>query len=311
MSLPVICECGTRFEVRETYAGHTVECPECGRPTRAGDSPADPLRTSGLAITSFILALAGGFTFFVGPALALIFGVLAHLKISQSGGRLLGRGYATAGIVLGFFFVGLTVLTFVRGELFDAGERLREQVMARHLTFDGPLTRVNEEDEFAITRPSRRWGEATQAYLDAQDEEGYVILCPSKALGVQVLREWDSSLTLDDLEEHVAEHLGLRGRRWTASRGRSWWSDVRVRKRDRWSLGANRERIELVIEGMIEGERRRVIIRLEQIEGRYFQLWAWAPARQFEACEAELRQALDSFRLVKRSDDPSREGGRR
>jgi hypothetical protein len=61
--------------------------------------PAAPAQTSGKAIASLVLGLSGllcGIAAIVG----LIFGIVALNDIKKSGGRLEGRGLATAGIVV-------------------------------------------------------------------------------------------------------------------------------------------------------------------------------------------------------------------
>lgn len=49
----------------------------------------------------------------VGPILAVVFGTKARREIDGSDGRQTGRGMATAGIVLGWIGIGLTVLWIV------------------------------------------------------------------------------------------------------------------------------------------------------------------------------------------------------
>ncbi len=67
-------------------------------------------RTSGYAIASLVLGIAG-VTFFplVPSILAVVFGGKARAEI-RSGAR--GDGLATAGIVLGWIGIGLAVLAF-------------------------------------------------------------------------------------------------------------------------------------------------------------------------------------------------------
>ena len=64
---------------------------------RAVVAPAE--RTSGLAIASLVLAFLwmGG----MGSLIAVVLGLLARKEISQSQGRITGRGLAVAGIALG------------------------------------------------------------------------------------------------------------------------------------------------------------------------------------------------------------------
>ena len=72
---------------------------------------AAPPRTNGLAIASMILGIV--WVWWIGSALALIFGYMAKNQIDQSGGRETGRGMAIAGIVLGWVGVGFLVLFIV------------------------------------------------------------------------------------------------------------------------------------------------------------------------------------------------------
>jgi hypothetical protein len=99
----------------------TKTCPECAERVQAGAlvcrfcgfrfdrrpqpaSPAD-VTTSGVAIASFLCSLVG--LWIAGIPL----GIHAQNQIDQSGGRKTGRGFATAGIVLGILgFIGTVIL---------------------------------------------------------------------------------------------------------------------------------------------------------------------------------------------------------
>jgi hypothetical protein len=66
--------------------------------------------SNGLATAALVCGIVGFFC--VVPAiLALIFGYRARNQIDASGGAQSGRGLATAGIVLGWIWIGLTVLS--------------------------------------------------------------------------------------------------------------------------------------------------------------------------------------------------------
>jgi hypothetical protein len=70
-----------------------------------------PTPTSGKATGALILGIAGIFFCpLICAVLALVFGYQARAEIDQSGGRIGGRGQATAGIVLGWVGVGLVIL---------------------------------------------------------------------------------------------------------------------------------------------------------------------------------------------------------
>jgi len=70
-------------------------------------NPAEPARTSGVAIAAFLCSLVG--LWIAGIPL----GVHAQRGIDGSNGRLTGRGFATAGIVLGILGIVGTVILIV------------------------------------------------------------------------------------------------------------------------------------------------------------------------------------------------------
>jgi hypothetical protein len=68
-------------------------------------------QTSTLAIVSLIAGIASWVLIpFIGAVVAVITGHMAKKEIRQSGGRLTGDGMATAGLILGYIQLGLTVL---------------------------------------------------------------------------------------------------------------------------------------------------------------------------------------------------------
>ena len=75
-------------------------------------SPYQPaLQNSTTAIISLIAGIAGLTVFpVVGSIVAVILGHMAKGEIARSGGALGGGGAATAGLVLGYVGIGLTVL---------------------------------------------------------------------------------------------------------------------------------------------------------------------------------------------------------
>lgn len=85
-------------------------CPKCGtqNPENANvcqscNQPLPiltPVKTSALAIWSFILAMIGLFTFMITALPALICGIISLVKIGKSRGKLKGAGLAVAGIAI-------------------------------------------------------------------------------------------------------------------------------------------------------------------------------------------------------------------
>src|SRR5947209_3446724 len=117
MTISLTCTCGALLEIDETFAGQTINCPDCQR-ALAVPRPEQPgVRTSGFALASLALALVGAFTV-VGTLLAVLFGVLALTNIKKRPEELAGRNYALSGIVLGSALTLLTVFALSSLELF-------------------------------------------------------------------------------------------------------------------------------------------------------------------------------------------------
>ena len=98
-------QCGTAL-AQAPAAAHAT--PFAGAPP-SGAAPTGPAPTSGKAIASLVLGLCGllcGLAAIVG----LIYGIIALSDINKSGGRLEGRGLATAGIAVSAVMICLQVI---------------------------------------------------------------------------------------------------------------------------------------------------------------------------------------------------------
>lgn len=92
------------------YCGHDFNPappPPQGPPAPVYVPLAQP-RTNGMAIASMVLGIL--WLYGIGSILALVFGYSAKSQIDGSGGTQGGRGFAIAGIVLGWVGVGGTIL---------------------------------------------------------------------------------------------------------------------------------------------------------------------------------------------------------
>jgi len=70
-----------------------------------------PAKTSGLAVASLILGIAGPCTVGIGSVLGVILGIVGLVKIGKSAGQLAGRGLAIAGLIVSG--VGFVMLLFI------------------------------------------------------------------------------------------------------------------------------------------------------------------------------------------------------
>ncbi len=134
MPILVTCECGKQFQTRDENVGRRAQCPECGRELIIPKGDVNPYdaptllegvevaRTSGKAIASLVLGLMSFFcTLFTGIP-AIILGALGLSDIGRSGGRIRGKGMATAGIILG----GIGTILVPIGLLLPAVQAARE-----------------------------------------------------------------------------------------------------------------------------------------------------------------------------------------
>jgi hypothetical protein len=71
--------------------------------------------TNGMAVASMVLGILGmvGMIWIISPVLALVFGYVSKGQIDRSGGAQEGRGYAIAGIVLGWVGIAWSLLMAV------------------------------------------------------------------------------------------------------------------------------------------------------------------------------------------------------
>jgi hypothetical protein len=84
--------------------------PQPAAPSYSSGAPSTP-KTNGLAIASLVLGIipCTGIT----SILAIVFGFIARNQIQQSGGTQQGSAMALAGIILGFVWVGISVIYWI------------------------------------------------------------------------------------------------------------------------------------------------------------------------------------------------------
>jgi hypothetical protein len=98
------------------WSGGSWGAPEAPPPAQTASPAAQPTSSpgtpaSGKAVAALVLGI-GGLTFcpVILSVFALVLGYQARAEIDRSGGRLIGRGQATTGIVLGWIGVAIFVL---------------------------------------------------------------------------------------------------------------------------------------------------------------------------------------------------------
>lgn len=103
--------------------GTAAFCPNCGRQQSAPGTPAPGMPAPGYAPPGYApprpsggtngMAIASLVTAFLCTPLAIVFGHIALSQINRTGEG--GRGLATAGLVLGYVFLGIGVLVLLAG----------------------------------------------------------------------------------------------------------------------------------------------------------------------------------------------------
>ncbi|WP_329135444.1 DUF1707 and DUF4190 domain-containing protein [Streptomyces sp. NBC_01476] len=73
--------------------------------------PYGPPQTNGKAVASLAVSIVAGWSFGVGPVVAIALGHTAKREIRRNGGT--GDGLATAGLVIGYLSLALWVLVFI------------------------------------------------------------------------------------------------------------------------------------------------------------------------------------------------------
>jgi hypothetical protein len=292
MALALSCACGAAFEVEDTFAGQAIACPDCGERLRVPPLRPPQLRTSGFALASVVLALAGAFTI-IGTAVAAILGIVALVSIARHRDRLSGAGYAVLGIVLGGALTVLTGFAFSRGELFD---RIRDRVIAGQVDRSGPMEIVRPADGFAITRPSRAWGVPSDDFIQTQDlipGDGLLLFNPAKNAFLQVQRHRPGRMSLDEYRRQFLDEY-----RQGFPRG---FSDFH--ERDTRLLppkdGADIVEVRFDVKHGLQNLTYWVrFVKPSDRANDVYVISVWTNHGRLEDIEPEVRRSLDSFRLL-------------
>jgi hypothetical protein len=303
------CDCGARFEVDDALAGQEITCPECQQPLKAPGRGSAPPRTSGLALASVVLALVGAFTV-VGTLAAVCFGLAALVRIRRHRDRLAGAGFAVFGVVAGLTFTALTLFALSRNELFGLGGWLREHTMAGQVDTTGPLT-VDVPGGASITRPSEKWGRVARGQGDdpavghLQTDRDLLLLNVSRYAYVDVKADRNNNrlpidtycdLVMGDFRPRVAPGLDEDGPfgAFSEPEPQGPWQPSRSGDFD------VRERAVKVRRG---GQVWIFLIRVYRktddpgATTPIYVVRGYTQARSYARNEAELRRAMDSFRV--------------
>lgn len=299
MALPLSCACGARFEVEDTFANQMVSCPECHEALKAPGAHRLPLRTSGYALASVIVALVFGFVPLFGPVLAVVLGLAGLVSISRHPDRVTGVGYAAAGIVIGLIFAGLSALAFTKVELFD---QVRGHILGSQVDRAGPMEIVRDTDGFAITRPSPSWGVARPDMLKELNTGSVLTLVePGKDAYMDVSIDWVGGRSIDQCRDDVVAGYREPGNDFFGNRrGKFAKGEFKLRESHHLPALNGAQVEEVILDGRVYGQAFTFLIRLVKDEGsgRLYVLRGWVHQRKFDTVKPDMVKAMDSFRLL-------------
>ena len=178
-----------------------MRCPKCGTENPEGaqlcrscswvltstatQAPSPAAKTSGLAITSLVLAILSPCTCFITAIPAIILGIVGLVKISKSGGQLKGSGFAIAGIAVPSicFLIALLVSPMMMGIMMPAINRAKghaqQSLCTAHLRQIGVLMIMytEENDQYPA---ADRWCDLLLEYAEITKNS---FRCPSAPEG--------------------------------------------------------------------------------------------------------------------------------
>ncbi len=183
-----------------------MQCPKCGVENEEGRElcsacswvlnsqfaePAEDARTSGLAITALVLGILCMCTFMLTALPAIVFGIVALIKISKSKGELKGNGFAIAGIAIPAF-LGIFVLPMLLAILMPALSKVKVQaqrlVCATNLKVLGSAMVVYSNDYDEMFPTAEKWNDLLMSEVDV----------PSKAFKCKGACEGESNYAMNE-----------------------------------------------------------------------------------------------------------------
>jgi hypothetical protein len=307
MTLSLTCACGARLEIDEKFAGQSISCPDCQQTLTAPTMGRSPVRTSGFAVASFVLALVGAFTV-IGTVLAVVLGALALADIKRHRDRVAGRGYAIAGVVLGVVLTGLSLFAYTSVELFGLDSLMREPQWAGKLEYRGTDPIRNTSAGYAITPPSDKWGvyhdpnpgpfafQVNENLLLVNVTDDAYLVCWPEPVAEQLSLEQSRQQALRDFRDaDLTTGPGLLKPNFRASQFEDHPPKVLPVLNDL-------EALEMVVDKSVGNQRRTYLVRVVRKRGdNQVYLVAGGTARhRFSRLETQLRKGLDSFRVLDR-----------
>jgi hypothetical protein len=172
------------------------------------------------------------------------------------------------------------------------------------VTYGGPPEIVKEKDGFAITRPSKDWGVPQPELVHNMAPDSKLVLFNPEqeaSIDIYVQRVAPGQGVKQCADQIEAAFRDPTGRALFGSEEKGLRvSGFKLRQRHTLPADGNVEREELLLDVKIATNNMTFLIRLFKARdsSQVFVVRARAPVRRFPRVEADVRSALDSFRVL-------------
>jgi DNA-directed RNA polymerase subunit RPC12/RpoP len=316
MPIALVCGCGAKLEVDDTFAGRGITCPDCSSPLQVPRRAPTGPRPSWASLASACLLLFGAFS--VAASLAAA-GLAAFTlwQLRQQRGKLGGGKLALGVLITGVTLAVMTSAVWGSTRWLPLARWLREQSLAGQVDAGGPLEAQCSDGGSSLTRPSRDWARATRGQVgdpavgDLQKGRLLVLAyLPEKAYADLGRFDGEGHLTFEQLNALIEKQLlpeeaepaeGLRAWIRNPSRLRPTTTTASSRRLDdvqgwrAWEWVIELRRGGLNWKFLIRAYRKPRSAKGDPV----YVARAYAPTRSFPALEAELARVLDSVHLLK------------
>ncbi len=170
-------------------------CPKCGTENPDGtqlcrscswvltstptQAPSLESKTSGLAITSFVLGILTFFTLGITAIPAIILGIMALVKIRKNAGQLKGKGLAIAGIAVTAALL-LIIVSTILSALFRVKPIAQRMNCGSNISSLGKVMIVYCSDNNGMYPTPSKWCDLLLEHADATK---YQFRCPGASKG--------------------------------------------------------------------------------------------------------------------------------
>jgi hypothetical protein len=141
---------------------------------------AAPQKTSRMAISSLVLGILGVFTCGITALFGLIFGIIAMVKVKNSGGKLGGKQLALAGVIVSAIFLIIWIFAALMLPVLAATQTRAVEIACiervKQLALAVRMYSKDNKDQFP---PAATWCDAIRTYVGSEEN----FQCPNTLPG--------------------------------------------------------------------------------------------------------------------------------